>query len=151
MPTLAKSPSAYHDYEILEKLEAGLVLSGAEVRSVKLGQMNLRGSYIVISRTGQAQLIGCHIAAYRPASSHQSNYQPDRSRTLLLKKSEIIRLGTQVQNSGLTILPLSVYTKGNLIKLEIGLGRGKKKHDKRESIKKREIQKEINRRLRAKG
>ncbi|MFA6322720.1 MAG: SsrA-binding protein SmpB [Candidatus Buchananbacteria bacterium] len=147
MPNLAINKKGLFDYQVLEKFEAGMVLSGAEVKAVKAGQINLTGSYITISATGQASLIGAHISAYKPAASAQKAYQPTQSRHLLLRKKEISYLIGKSREKGLTIMPISVYTKGSLIKLEVGLVRGKKQFDKREIIKKREIDREIRRNL----
>lgn len=147
MPTLVQNKKAYHDYHVLEKLEAGMVLSGAEVKSVKNGQMNLKGSYVSFNRENEAWMIGCHIAPYKHATTIRAGSNPSRPRKLLLHKKEIIYLESKNREPGLTILPLSIYTKGNLIKAEIGVVRGKKKFDKREQIKKRDIEREIGRKM----
>jgi len=149
MPHISKNKLAYFDYKILETLEAGLVLTGPEVKSVKKGQINLKGSYVTI-RNNEAWLINCHISPYKMAQREQRNYDPTQPRKLLLKRKEIDRLVGQAKTPGLTILPLNVYTKNRLIKLEIGVGKGKKKFDKRDLIKKREIAKKIQRVLRQK-
>ena len=136
---------AYFDYEILETFEAGIELKGFEVKSIKSGRINLAGSYAVI-RNNQAWLLNADIPAYQPKNA-PLDYDPKRTRRLLLKKSEIKNLIGRVQEKGLTLLPLKVYTKGksNRIKMEIGLGKSRKKADKRELIKKREAQREIKR------
>jgi SsrA-binding protein len=149
MPNLAVNKKGLHDYQVLEKFEAGIALTGPEVKSAKAGQINLTGGYITISALGQAGLIGAHIAPYKPAAAIQASYDPTRTRRLLLRKKEIDYLMGKSREKGLTIMPISVYTKGSLIKLEIGLVRGKKQFDKRESIKKREIDREIKRKLKA--
>jgi len=151
MPTLATNKKALHDYQVLEKLEAGIVLTGPEVKSVKAGQINLKGSYISIDSKSQAWLVDVHVSPYRPATSVQTDYQPNQRRKLLLKKKEIDYLRGKSKEKGLTILPISVYTKGSLIKLEIAIVKGKKQHDKRETIKKREVDREIRRKLRSKS
>ncbi len=147
MPTLATNKKALFDYQVLEKIEAGVALSGPEVKSTKLGQINLKGSYISIDGENQVWLVDVHISPYRPATSVQKDYQPNQRRKLLLKKKEIDYLKGKNKEKGLTILPISVYTKGSLIKLEIAVVKGKKKYDKRETIKKRETDREIGRKL----
>jgi len=134
---------AYFDYEILETLEAGIVLTGPEVKSVKRGQIDLSASYVNIDQAGIPWLINANVSPYPPAWQVQQNYQPDRSRKLLLKKEEIIKLATKIKTKGLTIIPLKVYNIGGLIKIQIGLARGKKKYDKREAIKRREVERKI--------
>lgn len=139
---LAANKRAYYDYEILEKLEAGVVLSGQEVKSAKHGNINLAGSYIII-RGGEAYLVGTHIAKYKFAG-RLKDYDPQRTRKLLLKKKELSYLAGKSNEKRLTILPLSVYTTSRgRIKLEIGIGRGKKKFEKREMIKEREVGRKI--------
>ena len=145
MPTLAVNKRAKFDYEILEKLEAGLVLSGPEVKTVRKGSMNLLGSYVTINR-GAAWLMGAHIPRY-PQAGPQPGYDPDRTRKLLLHTREIKRLAGKLDQKGLTLVPISVYTKGSKIKLEFGLARGKKQFEKRETIKKRDVEREIRRSL----
>jgi len=147
MPTLATNKKALHDYQVLEKMEAGLVLTGPEVKSAKAGSINLKGSYISIDGASQAWLVGVHIAPYKPARSSQTNYQPNQNRKLLLNKKEINYLRGREQERSLTIMPISVYTKGSLIKVELALVRGKKQYDKRETLKKREVDREIRRKL----
>ncbi|MFA6255025.1 MAG: SsrA-binding protein SmpB [Patescibacteria group bacterium] len=150
MPTITTNKKALHDFQVLEKLEAGIILTGPEVKSVKAGQINLKGGYISIDNKSQVWLTGVHIAHYKPASAIQTNYNPSRTRKLLLNKKEINYLRGKEKERGLTILPISVYTKGNLIKLEVGLVRGKKQYDKRQTIKKREIDREIRRHIKRK-
>lgn len=148
MPRIATNKKAIHDYQILEKIEAGIVLSGQEVKSVKNGQVNLKGSY-VITKGNEIWLINCHIAPYKTATL--LSYQPRRDRKLLLKRKEVASLIGTLRAKGLTVLPLSVYTKGSLIKFEIGIGRGRKEYDKRDLIKKRESDRTIRRSLRGKS
>lgn len=126
---------AYYDYEILEKFEAGIILTGSEVKSVKAGKIKLEGSFVKIINN-EAFLVNSHIHPYQFADNR--NYEPTRSRKLLLHKDQIQTLATKTASSGLTLVPLSCYTMGRLIKLEIGTGKGKKKWDKREAIKKRD-------------
>ncbi len=143
MPTLAKNKKGLFDYQILETFEAGLVLTGKEVKSVKNGHINLKGSYISLKK-GEAFLVNCHISAYKKAGI-QPDYNPTQSRKLLLHKKEIKHLLGRIQQKGLTLIPIKVYTKGAIIKLEFGLAKGKKKIDKREIIKKRDMDREIQR------
>lgn len=145
MPTLAVNKRARFDYEILEKFEAGLVLEGNEVKSVRDNKMSLLGSYVTINR-GAAWLLGAHIARY-PQAGKQEGYDPDRTRKLLLHTREIKRLAGKLEQKGLTLVPISVYTKGAKIKLEFGLGRGKKQYEKRDSIKKKDLDREVRRSL----
>ncbi len=148
MPTLAKNRRASFDYHILEHFEAGIVLSGPEVKSAKAGQVNLSHAYVSVTPAGQIRLVGCHITAYPPARREQHGYDPTAERRLLLQKSEVNRLRGQLQTPGLTILPLSVYTKGSFVKVELGLARGKKQHDKRAKIKARELDREVRSKMR---
>jgi SsrA-binding protein len=143
MSALAENKRAYFDYEILETYEAGLQLTGAEVKSAKSGHINLKGSYVTISH-GQATVLNMHIAKYAKAGS-QPGYDPYRTRNLLLHKKQIAKLIGKKEEQGVTLLPLRAYVKNNRVKLAIGLGRGKKKQDKRRSIKEREIKRSIKR------
>lgn len=142
---ISTNKRAYFDYDILETLEAGIELKGFEVKSVKSGRINLAGSYVVI-KDGGAWLLNADIPAYQPENAPE-NYDPQRSRRLLLKKSEIKNLIGRAQEKGLTLLGLKVYTKRQKIKLEIGLAKSRKKKDKRELLKKRDIEREIGRKL----
>lgn len=142
---LAENKRAWHDYEVLEKYEAGIQLTGFEVKSVRQGRMNLAGAHVVI-RGEEAWLLNASIPPYQ-VGNMPSAYEPDRTRKLLLKKSEIRELIGKSQQKGLTILALKVYTKGPRIKVEIGVARGKRKYEKREKIKKREAAREIERHL----
>ncbi len=143
--SLAQNKKALFDYEILEKFEAGLVLTGAETKAVKDGQISLKGSYVNF-HNGEAYLLNAHISAYKPAGK-LANYDPTHSRRLLLNKKEIRYLQGKIQEKGLTVVPLSVYTKHRFVKVEIAVGRGKQKYDKRETIKKRDLDREIKRAL----
>ena len=147
MPNLTTNKQGLYDYQVLEKIEAGIVLSGPEVKSAKAGQINLKGSYITIDAKNIVWLKSTHISKYKPAASAQINYNPDQDRKLLIKKKEIDYLRGKSKEKGLTIMPISVYTKGSLIKLEIAVAKGKKKFDKRQSIKKRDLDREIRRKL----
>ncbi len=146
MLTLAKNKYARYQFEIQSEFEAGIVLTGAEVKSARNGQVNFRGSYISL-REGKPYLISCHISPYKYAKGSQKKYNPVRDRLLLLNKNEIASLVGKSQTQGLTLIPLSLYTKGSLIKLKVGIGRGKKKSDKRETIKRREAERRIRRAL----
>lgn len=146
---LAQNKKAFFDYEILEKFEAGIVLIGQEVKAIKSGRISLRGAYVIL-KGNEVFLIGCHIPAYQPKNA-PPDYNPERTRKLLLKKSEIKSLIGKSKLKGLTLMPLKVYTKKSRIKVEVGLGKGKRKADKRELIRKREMEREIKRTLREKG
>jgi SsrA-binding protein len=141
MGALAENKKAYYNYEILEKFEAGLVLIGQEVKSIRSGRINLAGSYVVL-KDNEAFLVGCNIPPYQPKNT-PSDYNQGRSRKLLLRKSEIKYLTGKAKQKGLTLVSLKVYTKKGKIKLEFGVAKGKKKADKRELIKKREIDRKI--------
>ncbi len=144
MAILARNKKAYFDYDVLEKFEAGIVLIGQEVKSIKKGSISLKGSY-VIPKENELFLIGCHVPAYQPKNIE--NYNPERSRKLLLTKKEIKYLIFKSQEKTLTLIPLQVYTNKGLIKVEIAVGKGKKKFDKRETLKKKEIDKKIKKSL----
>ena len=145
MQILSENKKAYYDYEILEKFEAGLVLQGQEVKSIKGGHISLSGSYVIF-RQEEPYLIGAKIPAYQPKNA-PTDYNPERLRKLLLNKKEINILIGKSKEGGFSIIPLKVYTKNGRIKLEFGLAKGKKKYDKKEKIKKRDIDREINREL----
>jgi SsrA-binding protein len=139
---LATNRKAYHDYHIEETHEAGVVLTGTEIKSVRAGSVNLRDSYAQV-RNGEMWLMNVHIAPYEPAS--RQNVDPYRDRKLLMHHKEIMRLFGRVQEKGLTLIPLRVYLKKNKAKFEIGLARGKRQYDKREAIAKRDSAREIDR------
>lgn len=145
MKILAENRKAYFNYNILERIEAGISLVGQEVKSIKTRGVNLAGSYVIVKES-ELYWIGAKIPAYQPKNA-PSDYNPERSRKLLLKKSEIKYLIGKVKEKGLTLVPLKVYTKNGKIKLEFGIVKGKKKADKRELIKKRAVEKEIKRAL----
>jgi len=137
---IARNKKAYHDFEISEKIEAGIVLQGTEVKSIREGRINLKEAYARI-RSGEAWLMQCHISPYSHGNVH--NHDPVRQRKLLLHKREIKKLIGKVKERGMTVIPLAVYLKDGLIKVELGLGKGKKTIDKRavqqEKTQKREI------------
>lgn len=134
------------DYEILEKFEAGIKLSGIEVKSVRASQGNLLGSHITV-RGGTAYLMNAFIPPYQERNTPAS-YDPYQKRTLLLKKTELRQLSSQEAGKGLTVVPISMYNKGKVIKLEIAIVRGKKKFDKRETLKKRQSDRDVAREFR---
>ena len=148
MKVFALNKRATFDYQILETFEAGLVLKGHEVKSIKNGHISLQGSYIVI-KNNEAFLINTTISPYQPKNIPK-DYDPTRTRKLLLHQKEIKYLTGKSQERGLTLVPIKVYDKKGKIKLEFGIGRGKRKVDKRELIKKREVEKEIERKLKEK-
>ncbi len=145
MPVITINKRAYFDYEFLENYEAGIELFGFEVKSIRNGRINLAGTYVVI-RNNEAWLLNADIPPYQPANMPK-DYDSKRTRRLLLKKSEIKNLIGRIQEKGLTLMPLKVYTKRGKIKIEIGLAKSRKKRDKREMIKKRDIEREIGRNL----
>lgn len=145
MNIYSENKKAYYDYEILEKYEAGLVLIGQEVKSIKNGRINLAGSYVVM-RSNEPYLIGAKIPPYQPKNA-PADYNPEQSRKLLLNKKEINYLSGRVNERRFSLIPLKIYEQNGRIKLEFGLARGKKKYDKKEKIKKRDMEKEISREL----
>lgn len=145
MPTLAVNKKARFDYEILETLEGGLKLTGAETKSVKAGHVQLKGAFLHV-QGGELWLKGAFISAYKPAGV-QVQYKGDRDRKVLVHRRELNRLIGKKSQEGLTLIPLSLYTKGDLVKLEFGVARGKKQYEKREAIKKRDVQRDIREKL----
>ena len=143
--TVSTNRKAYHEFQIIETFEAGIELLGSEVKSLREGNASLRESYVLIKK-GQSWLVGMHISAY----SHTgfSGHEPVRKRRLLLHKNEILKINQKLAEKGLTAVPLKVYfNKRGWWKVEIGLARGKKLYDKRETKKRRDIEKEINREM----
>lgn len=143
MATLAHNKKASFNYEILERFEAGIELLGMEVKSLRAAQGSLEGAYVTV-RGAEAWLVGMRIPPYQPGNA--KDYDPERMRKLLLTTEEIQRLASIER--GLTIVPISVYNKGRKIKVEIASVRGKKKFDKRESIKKRDVERDVSREYR---
>jgi len=138
---------ARYEYHILETYEAGMILTGPEVKSIRAGLANLAEAHCMIRRNGKAFLVGCHISPYKPAAM-QNPKEPARSRELLLHKKEIQRLLGKLKEKGLTLVPLKLYfNERGFAKLEIGLGRGKKLHDKRQTIKDREVKRDMQRQM----
>lgn len=145
---VARNRRARHDYEILETLEAGLVLRGTEVKSVREGNVNLSEGYATVER-GEAYLCNVHIRPYGPAS--QWNADPLRKRKLLLHRREIEMLANRIDEKGLTIVPLDIHFRAGFAKATLAVARGKKKYDKREAVKRREMQREADRELGRRG
>ena len=143
--TIASNRAAFHNYFILESVEAGIQLQGTEIKSLREGGANLREGYVRFGG-GEAFLVNVHISPYE--RGHSSNHETKRERKLLLHKAEIIRLGITIKQKGLTLIPLRLYWKGNRVKLEIGLGKGKRQYDKREAIAEREAKRDISRAVR---
>lgn len=141
---LARNRKAHHDYSFQDKYEAGLVLSGSEIKSIRAGQMSIKEAYV---RTDgeEAWLVNSHIAPYDPAS--RQNHPPRRERKLLLHKKEIRKIWDQVRQKGVTVIPLQVYLKKGRAKVEIALAKGKRQYDKRQALKKKDAEREIQRAL----
>ena len=140
---VATNRKAFHDYFIMETYEAGIALKGTEVKSLRQGEANLRDSYGII-RNGEIWLLGLHISPFE--KGNLNNHNPKRERKLLLHKSEIRRLTGKVSQQGLTLVPLKIYFKDNIAKVELAVARGKKSYDKREAITSREVEREVRRR-----
>ena len=143
--SLIEHKKARLDYEILEQYEAGLELLGHEVKSLRQKHGKLEGAHIIV-RGGEAYIVGMSIPPYQPANTDKT-YDPDRSRKLLLTKAEIIKLSEAEGQKGLTIVPISVYNKGRVLKMSVAIARGKKKFDKRAALKKRDTERDIRRTL----
>ena len=132
---IAKNPTAYHNYNIEDKIEAGIVLSGTEIKSIRNGKVNLKDAYCII-KNGEAFVMGMHISPYEHGNIF--NKDPLRTRKLLLNKKEINKLFGLIKQKGYSLVPISLYFKGSFVKVEIGIGKGKKLYDKREEIAKKE-------------
>jgi SsrA-binding protein len=143
--TVADNRRARFNYEILEHIEAGIALTGTEIKSVRAGRVNLRDAYAVI-RQGQAWLMNLHIASWE--SGGPWNHEPLRTRRLLLHRSQIIDLARRAGQKGLTLVPLRMYMKGHHAKVELGLAKGRRQYDKRKAIQRRETEREIGRAIR---
>ena len=141
-PTIANNRAAYHNYFILETIEAGIELQGTEIKSLREGGANLREGYVSM-RGGEAFLTNVHISPYE--RGHSSNHEAKRERKLLLHRAEIIRLGITIKQKGLTMVPLRLYWLRNRVKLEIGLAKGKRLYDKRETIAAKDARREMDR------
>ena len=142
---IAKNPTAYHNYEIIDKLEAGIVLYGTEIKSIRAGKVNLKDSYATIEKNGEVYVYSMHISPYDHGNIY--NKDPMRPKKLLLNKSEIHKLIGMTTLKGYTLVPIKIYFKGNFIKMELGVGKGKKLFDKREDLKKKEADRKIERYL----
>ncbi len=141
--TIADNRKARHDYFIEEQYEAGIVLTGSEIKSLRNGRINMRGGYARVVR-GEVWLYDIHISTYEQSGTH-FNHEPTRARKLLLHRREIGRITGLIERQGYTLVPLRIYLKGRRAKVELGLARGKKLYDKREDIAKRDARREIDR------
>ncbi|MBQ3415781.1 MAG: SsrA-binding protein SmpB [Clostridia bacterium] len=137
---IAKNPTAYHNYTIEDKLEAGIVLSGTEIKSIRSGKANLKDSYAQI-KNGEIFIIGMHISPYEHGNIF--NKDPLRNRKLLLNRREINKIIGMVTQKGYSLVPISMYFKGSIVKIELGIGKGKKLYDKRQDIAKKEAERRI--------
>jgi SsrA-binding protein len=144
LKTITVNRKAYHDYHIEESVEAGLVLTGTEIKSIRAGRVNLRDAY-ARSENGELWLVGAHIAQY--PGGNRYNHEPKRVRKLLLHRRQIAELSGAVVRGGRTIVPLKLYLKNGIAKVELGVARGKKAYDKREAIAQRDAQREMERAL----
>ncbi|MEW5818039.1 MAG: SsrA-binding protein SmpB [Spirochaetota bacterium] len=142
MKIVAQNRKAFHDYSIEETIEAGIILTGTEVKSLRDGKANLKDSYVII-KDSEAFLLNCHISPY--THGNIMNHDPVRTRKLLLHRKEISRLQGKSVQKGYSLIPLKIYFKGSHAKVEIGLAKGKKMYEKREAIKKKEADREIER------
>ena len=147
MSAYIKNRKARFEFEIIETLEAGLVLHGYEVKAIRAGKGRLEGAYVIV-RGGEAFLVGATITPFQPANTPKS-YEPERPRKLLLSKKELTYLEQQTETARLTAVPIKLYNYGRKIKLELGIARGKKKADKRETIKERDTKRDIERTLKS--
>lgn len=142
---VARNRRARHDYDLIEKIEAGIVLTGTEVKSLRNGKANLEDAYAEVSK-GEAWLLGCDIPEYLQAN--RMNHVPKRPRKLLLHRREIEKLAMRTNERGLTLIPLSIYFKKGMAKAELSIAKGRKTHDKREALKKQEAKRDIDRAMR---
>lgn len=138
---IAKNPTAYHNYEIIDKLETGIVLFGTEIKSIRAGKVNLKDSYAVIERNREVFVYSMHISPYENGNIY--NKDPMRPKKLLLNRKEINKLIGLTSQKGYSLIPLKMYFKGNYVKVELGVGKGKNLVDKREDLKKKEAEKKI--------
>jgi SsrA-binding protein len=146
MKIISQNKKAYHDYAIEETVEAGIQLLGTEVKSLREGKANLKDSYVLI-KNEEVFLFNCHISPY--SHGNIMNHEPLRTRKLLLKRKEIERMRGKAQQKGYTMIPLKIYFKGSFAKVEIGLAKGKKLYEKRETIKEREAKRTIERAMKS--
>lgn len=143
---IAKNSKAYHDYFIEEKYEAGIELAGTEVKSIRMGNVNLKDAFCLI-KDGEMTVLGMHVSPYEKGNIF--NKDPRRPRRLLMHKREILRLFARIKQDGYSLIPLSIYFKGPRVKLELGLAKGKKLYDKRETAAKRDAKREMDRAMKA--
>lgn len=141
---ICKNPTAYHNYNIEEKIEAGIVLSGTEIKSIRNGSVNLKDAYAII-KNGEVFVIGMHISPYEMGNIFNKN--PLRDRKLLLNKREISKLIGLTKQKNYSLVPISLYFKNNLVKLELGVGKGKKLYDKRQELAKKDAERQIARQV----
>ena len=144
---IAKNPTAYHNYSIEDKIETGIVLYGTEIKSIRTGKVNLKDTYATI-KNGEVFIIGMHISPYEHGNIF--NKDPLRDRKLLLNRKEINKLIGLVQQKGYSLVPISLYFKGSLVKLELGIGKGKKLYDKRQDIAKKDAERRISQAMKEK-
>ena len=145
---VAKNSKAYHDYFIEDKYEAGIELAGTEVKSIRLGHVNLKDSFCVV-KDGEMFVIGMHISPYEKGNIF--NKDPMRQRRLLMHKREILRLFARIKQDGYSLIPLSIYFRGPRVKLELGLAKGKKLYDKRDSAAARDAKREMDRAIKSRN
>ena len=144
---IAKNPTAYHNYTIEDKIETGIVLSGTEIKSIRTGKINLKDTYATI-KNGEVFIVGMHISPYEHGNIF--NKDPLRDRKLLLNRKEINKLIGLINQKGYSLVPISLYFKGSFVKLELGIGKGKKLYDKRQDIAKKDAERKINQAMREK-
>lgn len=140
---IAKNPNAYHNFEIIDKIETGIVLSGTEIKSIRAGKVNLKDSYATIEKNGEVFVYSMNISPYEHGNIF--NKDPLRPKKLLLNKKEIHKLIGMTNQKGFSLVPIKIYFKGNFVKLELGIGKGKKLYDKREDLKKKEAERKMER------
>ena len=142
---IAKNPTAYHNYEIIDKIEAGIVLYGTEIKSIRSGKVNLKDSYAIIEKNSEIYIYSMNISHYEQGNIY--NKDPLRPKKLLLNKNEINKLIGFVSKKGYSLIPINMYFKGNFVKITLGVGKGKKLFDKREDLKEKESKRKIERYL----
>lgn len=142
---IAKNPTAYHNYDIIDKIEAGIVLSGTEIKSIRSGKVNLKDSYAIIEKNREVFVYSMNISPYEHGNIY--NKDPLRPKKLLLNRSEINKLIGMTSQKGYSLIPINIYFKGNFVKVTLGIGKGKKLFDKREDIKEKETKRKIERYL----
>lgn len=140
---IAKNPTAKHNYTIIDTLESGIVLTGTEIKSIRAGKVNLKDSYASINKNGEVYIFSMHISPYEHGNIF--NKDPLRARKLLLNRREINKIIGLINQKGYTLVPVSLYFKGSLVKLELGIGKGKKLYDKRQDIAKKDAEMKIRR------